>query len=152
MEAVAAFALAGNILQFLQSAGKFTSLVWNIHHYQADALQDLSILRTIAEDLQHLMPQMQIPSSQRESLSVGHPQTVKLAEQCSKILRELLQSLDSIQGSSGNSRQRHAQKSKINAFVTACKTVWNKDKITKLEETMQNIRQQLVANLLITIR
>ncbi|KAK4211350.1 hypothetical protein QBC37DRAFT_14308 [Rhypophila decipiens] len=146
MAELAAFAVAGNVLQFLQAGAEFVTKAYQIYESKSDALADLVELRKTTIDLQRILHDLQTtPQVRSKDASKKPPQEfVSLAADCSKLTENLLQTLATA-GVGDNGKR-------MGAVATAFRTTWHKSEIQRLKERIGGYRMQLAANLIISLR
>ncbi|GKT65238.1 P-loop containing nucleoside triphosphate hydrolase [Colletotrichum tofieldiae] len=123
-EAVAAFALAGNVLQFVEFAKSLVSKSLDIHRDKNSSASDLEDLRNVVTDFQAASKHLQISGADRLALSSRHLEIVQISDVCSKRFAEILESLARFEVI-GNKRKR-------DTVVAAFKVTWNKKEIEDL--------------------
>ena len=140
MEAAAAFALAGTILQFVDSGARFVTLARSLYRQGADNTNDHFHLLMITESLSTVIPKLGASKVEHEAEGgLG-----QLATDCSKTATRLLNILQTIRNP-GHSRKRDAVKT---AFRLICK----EDEIKSLQEQLTSFRDQLNLHLLLSLR
>ncbi|KAI0541700.1 hypothetical protein GGR58DRAFT_528776 [Xylaria digitata] len=145
-EAIATLAFAGNILQFLEAGGKFSKKAYAIVTAGCHNLADIKELRHITEYLQPILEQLSQENHQNTSDVIAGSQArlIALSKECSKVVKELLQTLDDA-GVADSGRR-------TDAVITAFKLTWRQSKIQKLDIQIGKLRQQLAVDLLISVR
>ncbi|KAF6814856.1 P-loop containing nucleoside triphosphate hydrolase [Colletotrichum sojae] len=136
-EAVTGFALAGNVLQFIEFGGKWAYKSIQIHRSTADAPDDVRDLRNAAKRIQAASEQLKVPEQDRVALSAGHQQ----------ISAKILASLEKISGSGLGSRIRGAAAAK-----QALKLLWKQEELEDLESKIHRLGQELNLALLQLLR
>ena len=141
-EAVAAVALAGNVLQFLEAAGKFVSRAFKIlQHGTNHSPTGLTDIQQICGDLEGLLERL---SGGDAGQKVALAPLVSLSESCSEVVQELVEKLSRI--GVGNNFKR------AGLLVTEFKAVWRRQEIEELENRIARLRDQLGAHLLVVLR
>ena len=140
MEAVAAFGLAGTVLQFLDSGARFVTLARSFYKQGADNTNDHLHLLMITESLTAIFPTL---SNLKSDNGIEHGLT-QLATDCSKTAVRLLTILQGIRDP-GFSRKRDAIK-------TAFRLIYKEDEIKSLQEQLSSFRDQLNLLLLLSLR
>ncbi|KAF6832908.1 P-loop containing nucleoside triphosphate hydrolase, partial [Colletotrichum plurivorum] len=146
-EAIAGFALAGNVLQFIEFGGKWAHKSIQIHRSTADAPDDLRDLRNAAKRIQDASQQLKVPERDRVALSAGHQQIVQVADSCLAESAKIMASLDKIGGSGLGNRKRGAAAAK-----QALKLLWKQEELEDLESKIQRLGQELNLALLQLLR
>ena len=140
METVAAFSLAGTILQFVDTGSRFVTLAWNLYKQGADSSNDHSHLLFITENLRTIISKLESSMSGLE-LAGGLGQ---LAIDCNKTATRLLNILQKAK-TTGLSRGR-------DAIRTAFRLICKKDEIKSLQVQLDSFRGQLNLHLLFSLR
>lgn len=140
MEAVAAIALAGNVLQFLEAGGKLSIRAFEIlrHGVPGGGRSDLDDLRQISQSFKHQLEQLRGDNNNRKSpspLAAASP-LVSLSMACSETIEELLLKLDRIGVNNSHTR--------IDQLLEAFRSAWQKGDIESLEKRIGRFRDQLV--------
>ncbi|KAK1713466.1 hypothetical protein BDP67DRAFT_435703 [Colletotrichum lupini] len=143
-EGAAAFAIAGNVLQFVEFATKFSNKCLEIHRAGGSAPGDLQSLRYLVESQQAALERLQIPESERSLLLLQHPEVTKVANACTRHFAEIKNSLDRI----GITDNKTARGVVVNAF----KATWNRHKIESLRSEVASLNQNLNTALLNSLR
>jgi methylthioribose-1-phosphate isomerase len=116
-EAIATLGFASNILQVIQFVSNFASKVWAIYQHGNDALEEVRELRQLAENIKHAQRQLQDHGDSHRQGSGNNKAKEKLAQECSTVLDDILDSLNKI-GDVGGYRRR-------DAILAALKNSWN---------------------------
>lgn len=141
MEALAAIALAGNILQFVETTKKIISSSRQIALLGASGEhQELS---TIARELQDLALRVTPPEPlEGAELSREEKSICVLGEQCTLIAQEFLHALDSLKA-----KNKDGTLGRFDSFYKALLGVWKQPKIDALLERLDRIRASLQMHL-----
>lgn len=146
-EAIAAFGLAVNVIQFIDFGLKLTSSFWQLYKSSRDGVEEVSFaphLQTMISDLQNILNGLADPESGDRS----HEESglCKLAKDCQEQAVELKNLLNSLcSAGSGKFGKREALKA-------AFKVVWKEDEIKSFEARLGQFRQQLTLHLLSSLR
>jgi len=141
-EAIAAVALAGNVLQFLEAGGKFAARAFAILRRGGHAgSSDLSDLRQICGDFEGLLEKLRGDEVKRQDNSSP---LVSLSIGCSVVVEELLGKLNRIGSSSSHYR--------VDLLLEEFRSTWQKREIQELESRIARFRDQLAAHLVIILR
>ncbi|OHE91866.1 hypothetical protein CORC01_12819 [Colletotrichum orchidophilum] len=143
-EAVAAFALAGNVLQFVEFATKFGNKCLQIHRAGGSAPKDLRDLRNLVNSQQAAADRFGRPDNERAQLLPEHAEMRKVSDACSQKFRDIANSLDRI----GIKDDKTTRAVVINAF----KATWNEKKIEDLRGEVASLSQILNTSLLQSLR
>lgn len=147
-EIIAGLSLAANILQVLDFGGRFISTAWSIHKEEASVLKEYSTLQFTAHKLGELAGQVQQADAGQD------PATLSIIKQCEKAVRRLLDCLESLDLKrdelSGLSIQ--AKRKRTDAIRLSLKMLWKKDDIESLQRSFEEVREQLITHLLVSIR
>lgn len=141
-EAIAAFSLAANVLQFLDVGGRIISSIWSFYKSNRKDIEQAPDLITISKDLQRVLGGFQLP----EEGVQADDGLVQLSRQCLKVAKEMQDLLASV------FKNGAANMGKREAVLTALKMVWKEDKIRSLEDRLDRFRQQLVLHVLASLR
>ncbi|GAB1319895.1 hypothetical protein MFIFM68171_10105 [Madurella fahalii] len=145
-EVIAAIAVAGNVLQFLEAGTKFTSKAYDIISRSGVLPRSLEELRQISIDLQAILQKLGDPTKSRNLGSGTQPDDslAVLAASCSKLIRELLDRL--AKTGVGDGKQR------LDAVLSAFRAIWHADAINDLRERIDRYRSELATHLLAELR
>jgi hypothetical protein len=146
-EAIAAFGLAANVVQFIDFGSKLTSSFWHLYKSGRDGVEEVSFaphLQTMTSDLQNILDGL----VDQESGDGSHDDSGlrKLAEDCKAQAAELQTLLGSL-GTAGNGKF-----GKREALKAAFRAVWKEDEINSFEVRLGQFRQQLTLHLLSSLR
>jgi hypothetical protein len=137
-EAIAALALAGNVLQFIDFGSRFISHAWKVYKTGVDGADAVPNLQLLTTDLQNVLTSLQ-RRQEGDSPGMG-----RLCEECSRVARRLLESLNLL-NLPDKMRKRDAVKA-------AFKATWNRDEIKAFQQELDGFRQQLTLHLLLSLR
>jgi hypothetical protein len=146
-DAIAALSLASNVLQVIDFGSKFVSIAWKIYRSgksAVDSVDELADLQKINSNLYGLLDKLQAPSSGLDDVSSDHHGIIHLATECSRLVQKLLGFFRSL-GLGENGRKRDAIKA-------AFKIMWKEDDILAVQDAINEFRQQLTLNLLVSLR
>jgi hypothetical protein len=147
MEAVAAVALAGNVLQFLEAGGKFTFRAFEIlrHGATGGGRSDLDDLRQISQSFKRQLDQLRGGNSgEKPSALAPASPLASLSMACSDTLEELLHKLDSIGVNNSHTR--------IDQLLEAFRSAWHQGEIENLEKRIGRFRDQLAIHWIAEVR
>jgi hypothetical protein len=158
-EALAAFAIAANVVQFIDFTAKIIS-----SGYKASRAGPTGNdwTETLTDDLLEVSNVLKAPIAKEKGhgLTENERELVELAGKCSEVASELLTTLKALnlrpqepvkpQGKKGKKPER--RQIVWSDFRTALKTVWSEDKISTLEKRIVSFRQQLVLRILVSFR
>jgi hypothetical protein len=146
-EAIAAFGLAANVIQFIEFGSKLTSSFWQLYKSSRDGVEEVSFaphLQTMTSDLQSIVDGLVDPES--GDRSDDESGLCKLAKGCQVQAVELQNLLSSLcVAGSGKYGKREALKA-------AFKAVWKENEIKSFETRLGQFRQQLSVHLLSSLR
>ncbi len=144
-EAVAAFGVAANVVQFIDFSGRILSEGYRLHKSERVSLSKNEELESIALDLQKLRDELQCPEDEtRQAPTPNDIQLQRLAEQCRGVCLELLAALETMKVT--------GPPSKWKSFRVALKTVWGESKINSLQVRLDEARQELIVRILMSFR
>lgn len=143
-EALAAIALAGNVLQFLEAGGKFAFRAFEIlrHGSRGQGRSDLKDLRQISHDFRGLLARLGAVADAGSSPALA-PLTA-LSASCSDAVRELLEKLERIGVDSSHRR--------VGELVAEFKSTWHKGDIEVLEKRIKSFREELAIHIVVVLR
>jgi hypothetical protein len=134
-EAIAAFGLAANIIQFIDSGRNLISTIWNIYRKGRDGLgEDFDSERT-TKDLELVLASLRPDTTTEDNKSETEISFEKLAEECQTLANELLQKLLQITAV----EQGH----KRDALKTAFRLIWKEDEIKSHQQRLEGYKHQL---------
>jgi hypothetical protein len=91
-----------------------------------------------------------------DGMDVGENETTEslqaIARECSQVARELLSALSRIRGCKPHQSGRAASSKTFADFRLALRSLWSEEKIAQLESRLRRFRDQLVLNLLVSLR
>ncbi|KAK4448876.1 hypothetical protein QBC34DRAFT_100512 [Podospora aff. communis PSN243] len=140
-EAIALVALAGNVLQFLESGGKFASKAFEICRHAPntqDGPSNLKRLRQTSTDLQGLLEKLHVPTPQTSGESARRSPSRDLAplvSECSAVIQEVLDKLSRIDINSNFKR--------TNLILAEFKATWHRRDIQDLENRLIGLREHM---------
>lgn len=143
-EAVATFALAGNVLQFLEVVGKLVKKGWSIYNSDGNALKDLEELHMLTSELQNALKPLRSPASLTTVSSGEGARFGNLPEACFLLAQELLDKLERIGVFSNSDRRK--------TLLTALKARWESSEIADLQRRIEIYRQQLATGIVASLR
>jgi len=146
-ETIAALSLASNILQVVDYGTKFISAAWKIWRSGREGIEGLTSLQRISHDLKAVVERLRatLPTSARQVEDESTSSIFALAEECSKITQQMLDTIESL-GIPNQSRKKR------DALIAAFKLVWKNDKIVALQARLDDFRSQIILNLAISFR
>jgi hypothetical protein len=157
-EALAAFAIAANVVQFIDFTAKIISTGYRASKSKPTG-NDWT--ETLTDDLLGVSAVLKAPIAKEKGheITENERELVELAGKCAEVASELLSTLEALslreepvksQGNKGTRLER--RKPAWRDFRTALKTVWSEDKIIALEKRVDSFRQQLVLRILVSFR
>jgi len=142
-EAVAAFSLAANVLQFIDFGSRVMSNFWAFYKSSRHGTNEVPDLQGINNDLQQVLESLQVPTDDITQSDIG---LLQLAQDCQNVALELETLLQSLfKAEAGNIGKREALKA-------AFKLVWKEDQVRYLQERLDQFRNQLIVHLLASLR
>ncbi|KAK1579156.1 uncharacterized protein LY79DRAFT_672684 [Colletotrichum navitas] len=139
-ESVAAFALAGNILQFAEFATKFANKCIKIHRSGGGAPNELREPYDFVTRQQTTSRGLHQSEAERTKLLPEHSEVLQVSDQCSKKFSEIRGTLDDI--------VLKGNKIAWGTATTAFKATWNEKKIVDLRSDVMLFSQGLQTALL----
>ena len=146
-EAIAALSLASNILQVVDFGTKFISAAWKIWSSGKEGIDGLTSLQLISHDLKAVLERLRetSPTSARQVEDESTKSIFALAEECSKTIQQMLDSIESIKIPEKSRKKR-------DALIAAFKLTWKNDEIVALQTRLDTFRNQIVLNLAVSFR
>jgi hypothetical protein len=143
-EAIAAFSLAANIIQFVDFGGRLVSNVWSIHQNGQSGFGEILDMEKTTEDLKLTLADLISPLESSQDKTDGQRSLEELTEKCSQLASEMLSSLSKI-GLSDKLRKRDVLKA-------AFQMVWKEDEIKSQQMRLESIKHQLNLHILVSLR
>jgi hypothetical protein len=147
MEALCTFSVAVNVIQLVDFSSKLISSGRELYKSAEGQLIEHSELQNITQSLSRLAKNvndsLQSLDKDRE-LTEHEREQARLGYDCTHVASELLEALKSLKAAGKQGRWR--------SFQQALLTVWHKDKIDMLEKRLNRFRQELIADILGTLR
>ena len=109
MDPASAFALAGTILQFIDSGSRFCKLAYQIHYAEAGGPEPWSDLRKLTQSFNDVLKAFKSSSNDTGEPESQYGGLAKVASECEEIGKVLLGRLQEVFVSS-HSRKRHILK------------------------------------------
>ena len=144
MEALAALALAGNVLQFVQFVSVLVSTVSEVHDSASGASERTIELENIYERLSAFTSSLQIQESTGVSAftqtteNLAHIRAVSdLAKDCKGLCDQLLETIRDLKVEGGRWRR-------FRSFKAALKSAWESEKIDALEARLDRLQRVIL--------
>jgi signal transduction protein with GAF and PtsI domain len=144
IESMAAFALAGNILQFVEAGYKATVILRQI--WDASATDENLEIDAIAQDVTYLASKITKTSYSSITQSRDEKRLQQLARNCETVAGELDKMLQDLVVRSKGAKRR------IEAVKNTLKLMYHREKIVKLLDRLKDLRDQLSARMLFALR
>jgi len=142
-EAIAAFSLASNILQFVDFGARVASNFWTLYKSNRKEANNIPNFVVINADLERVLSDLQLPCDDGSEGDIG---LVELAKECQSVAEALKAILESLV------KTRAGNMGKREAMVAAFKLVWREDEIRSLQERLNQFKHQLIVHLLASMR
>ncbi|KAF8852663.1 hypothetical protein BDZ45DRAFT_730000 [Acephala macrosclerotiorum] len=142
-EAIAAFSLAANVIQFIDFGSKIAANFYRYHKAGSRLRDEASELDIISRDLEQILNNLQVPALHP---SINETGLGRLAQECQKCAQQLYKKLQPLL------KARLQQLGKREAIKVAFKAVWKEDEIGSLQGQLDNFRSQLTLHLLASLR
>jgi hypothetical protein len=136
LEGLAAFSLAGNILQCIDSSSKIVSKFKEIYRSTSGTTKDAEDLTALHRHLEEVCSQLCVGDSDSPQNANSLSNLAKKCEQCTKELLEMLSKIQS--GRSG---------SKWDSARAAFKAVWTSGDIEAMQRKIGGYRNELILHL-----
>ena len=142
-EAVAAFAVAGNVLQFLTCGARFLTNATKIYRARGDGVAIVKDLRNITADFQATLKGLGDlqASARKQNLSPALP---SLSRECSEVIRGVLSRLEKI--------GIYEKGRRIDMVLSAFRGAWYEKEIQDLTNRMNSLRARLAAAMVSELR
>jgi hypothetical protein len=144
IEPIAAFALAGNIMQFVEAGYKATMILRQI--WDASATDENLEIDAIAQDVKYLAGRITQTSYSSIAQSRDEKRLQQLARNCETVAGELDKMLQDLVVRSKGAKRR------IEAVQKTLKLMYRREKIVKLLDRLKDLRNQLSARMLFALR
>lgn len=141
-EAIAAFSLAANVLQFIDIGSRMVGTLWSYYKSNRKGSKQAPDLLRISTDLQHVLQGFQVPATGAHE-DVGLAQLARDCQAVAEEMQNLLQSVFHHEAGSMGKRE---------ALLAALKMVWKEDDLQSLQDRLNQFRHQLVVHLLASLR
>jgi hypothetical protein len=141
-EAIAAFSLAANVLQFVDFGSRLVGTLWSYYKSNRKGTRQGPDLLSISADLQHILQGFQLPDNGTYE-DVGLVQLARECEAVAEEMQDLLQSVFHHEAGSMGKRE---------ALLVAFKMMLKEDDLRSLQDRLNQFRHQLVVHLLASLR
>ena len=138
MEALVIVGFVSNVFQFLDFAGRLVSKTHEFYNSADGILQEHVYVKDITEKTRALADTLKL------SYAAADPELNQLCSGCCLIAGELLNALTKVQVQGPHTRFKSARK--------ALRSVWSKDKISRIQNTLSAFRDQLNLHLCSKLR
>ncbi|KAE9366867.1 hypothetical protein N431DRAFT_471897 [Stipitochalara longipes BDJ] len=149
LDPLTALSVAGNIVQFVDFSIRLITKGSELYNSADGSSIGNAELEVIANDLQelncHLQQPPPAPDTVKTTWTAEDVALHKLAEQCSSVAQELLQTLDKLKVQ-GTSNRRWK------SFRQALKGLIKKDEVDAIAQRLQNFRNELNFHILVSMR
>jgi hypothetical protein len=139
-EAIAAFGVAANIIQFIDLGSRLTANMWGFYKGTGGAAKEIPNVESINIDLQRILRDLD-----DDSACADHG-LVQLAKDCRTTATELETKIQPMVHA-----RLHAR-GKREAFKAAVKSMWEEKEISSLQDRLHGFRHQLTLHLLASLR
>lgn len=141
-EAVAAFSLAANVIQFIDFGARVASNFWRFYKFRENRASEIPDIRTITADLDMVLVRVQ-PVVETDDSESGLRQLVNECQDVAAGLQKVLRSLAKV---------RTDKSTKRDALKAAFKVVWKEEEIKAFQTRLDQFRAQLTVHLLSSLR
>jgi hypothetical protein len=142
-EALAAFSVAANVLQFVDIGTRTLSTFWSFYRSNRKGIQQAPDIVSILTDLQRVLEKFQLPPGDCTDEDAG---LVQLARECQDVALEMQSLLHSLFNAETKSM------GKRDALLAAFKMMCKEEKLRSLQDRLNQFRHQLVVHLLASLR
>jgi hypothetical protein len=143
-EAIAAFGLAANVIQFIDVGSRIATNMWGFYKGKGPAFYDMLDVDSINFDLQKIL--LGLDNGSTESPATADRGLVRLAKEYRNSANMLDNKLRPLL------KVRSQARGKREAFKDALRLTWNEDDIRSLEKRLNGFRHQLTLHLLSSLR
>ena len=142
-EAIAAFSLAANVIQFIDFGSRVAANFYGYHKAASKSRDDAADLDIISRDLAQVLKNLQVPAPDS---SINETGLGRLAQECQKCAQQMDNKLQPML------KARLQQLGKRGAVIAAFKAAWKEDEMCSLQNQLDNFRSQLTLHLLASLR
>ena len=142
-EALAAFSVAANVLQFVDFGTRTISTFWSFYRSNRKGPKRAPDIVSISADLQRVLDKFQLPPGDGPDEDAG---LVQLARECQDVALEMQNLLNSLFNAEAKSM------GKREALLAAFKMICKEEELRSLQERLNQFRHQLVVSLLASLR
>jgi hypothetical protein len=142
-EAVAAFSLAANVIQFIDFGTKVAANFYGFYKAGSRPQYEFSDLEVICQDLAPVLQNLQLAGSDSDVQGTG---LGRLAQECQKCAERLNEKLQPVL------KARSQQLGKREMLKVAFKAAWKDDEMRSLRDQLENFQRQLTLHLLASMR
>ena len=133
LDPVTAFALAGNVIQFIDFGCNLLSESLDLYRSATGTTVENIELEIVAKDIQDNIAPLRI--SARSFPTASHYS--KLLQSCESVAQELLSAVEKLRVEDGPHRRWRS-------FGKALRSIWKKEEISKLQGRLGTLREQIV--------
>ena len=139
-EAIAAFSVAANIIQFIDFGSKLTNRIWQFYKSSRKSEEAFPDVQQITADFLDVLKGVDVTDNENNEVDNSLRQLVVECHNVAKDLHKLLNSL-------------HAEnQSKRKAMKSAFKLMWKEEEILSFQKRLDQCRAQLIIHLLANLR
>jgi len=149
MDPASAFSLAGTILQFIDTGGKFVGLALKFHRSTDEALSTFTELGGLTNNFELILAELEVPSCDSALPGQNQDGLVQLAGDCRKVIDELKELLKRF---NIDNISKKGKKSKRDAIKLAFDSMWSDPEIVSLRSRLDGFRAQMNLHLLVSLR
>lgn len=144
-EAIGAFSLAANILQFVDFGSRAVASLWWYYKENRKEIKQGPDLFTICTDLQRVLCEFELPEDDGTHEDAG---LVQLARECHGVAEEMQKVLRSV----FNAETPAGSMGRREALLAALRMLWKEEHLQSLLDRLSQFRHQLVVHLLASLR
>jgi hypothetical protein len=146
MDPFSALSVATSVVQFVDFGSKLVSRAIEIHQSHENIPDDLADASKLSEKMSVVSEQLEgsMNTIPRRTLEPHEQELLDMCKQCQDISQQLISVI--------NKLKRSANSNKWDSLRTAFRSIMSQPKILALQSKLDSFRQQLMLNILISLR
>lgn len=146
LDPLSALSLAGNVVQFIEYSCSILSESRKYYQSATRTSSENIELENVADSLRQFSVQLQCPKNdQRLPPRDDEAAFANVLASCWEVANELLQAVQRLKAKDGTHKR-------WNSFRQALVSVWNKDKLLRMQSRLAFLREQVTLHLVSTVR
>jgi hypothetical protein len=141
---LAALGLVANILQFVDFGTKIWKAAQKIYQLGENGIEDFRNVHRASQDMQAVLDQLKETRPYESDASGPYTHLIGLANDCSLVLSEQLQSLHNLNIPEPTPRPSFFKSDRTRAFKAAVKAAWSHNDLKALDKRLESIVASLV--------